>query len=1526
MRTFFLLLLSSVTLLGVDKEKPPAPSLLSFEGDGFKDWQLEGDAFGVGPCTELPEEINGVARGYCKESFGCSAVGGVAATGTLTSPEFKLSKPFLSFKIGGSSDAVGVELLVGDQVVKNSNPQAGLDLKRVTWPVKQWQGKKVRIRCYDYSETGFLLIDHLLEHPGANPLFPNSTREGKAFEPGLKSSPLLPGLIIPEGTTATIFADHKTHSVTSPTALTIAEDGTLFLSESNRFRHGVEDNRDNLYWLLDDIASRSPDDRRLLHQKWQHEVPLKKLTEKSEVVRRLRDNDNDGSADESTIFADEFNDLLDGTAAGVFAYEDVIYFACIPNIWALSDLNNDGKVSGDERLIIQDGFGVRVSLSGHDLNGFTLGPDGRIYGTMGDRGMNLTTAEGSHYPLADQGAAFRFEPDGSGFEIFHTGLRNPKEIAFNEVGDAFSVDNNADLGDLARLVYLVEGADSGWRTDHQTLNTFHRQVGLENVPPSRWMTDRMWDLANPKQPAWMLPPIAHFSNGPSGLAFQPGTALGGKFENHFFVCDYKGGPSASGVHAFSVQPHEASYQLTKREKFTWGLGATDIDFGFQGTTYLTDFVTGWVSAQQGRVIALNPDEHHPQAAEVAQIMSEGFRQRNEEELMTLLSHPDQRIRLRAQVALSEKPKALSSFYSQLHLRNELLDLPPENLLLPPLDFDDELRDDNTPVARLHATWGLAMLARKNKDPYATAALIGLLKSPDPELRAQAAKALGEAPVKDATRLIEALTDSSERVRFFAALSLGRLRVKEAFEPLLTLALHAGDRNDPYLRHAAVVGLTGCASEQELVTLSGHALPAMRLPTLLALHRLRHTGVNRFLFDHTPGIRHEAIRIIHDTPIEAARPALIAVVDELLQKEDSQVPPFIWRRLIHSTFRLSGEKNAARLLTIANTPKVPLAERKEALRLLRQWTQPFPVDQSLGRHAPLGPRPLSDIRPLLEGQLMPFLHPDSPVLNEAIALLAHYEISPTNLNTDNLLGLVQNKKIPNEARSIALKLLANDDTFVITPLLIKILDKDAIPTPLTLDALTLLTAHQPEASFPYLSQALHAKNPALRQGAALQLATHPHPEVPLLLVAYFDRLREKENPDHSIELEMTLAAKVSTHHAAHDALKAYQDSLADDPLAPFIASLHGGNAAKGAALFASHPAAQCARCHASDPKINADGMAGPHLSDIGNQPPRYLLEALVQPSATIAPGFSPITLTLNNGEILAGTLLYEKPEHIDLLVKGKALRVLREDLDTASQPLSPMPAMHQLLPSEEIRDVVAYLSSLKIAPSNKKPLAQEPKRYHPSSAPNQIDMAEETTPTPAPAENASATPAAAGVPEGIDPAVWELGKAQYMTCAACHGPEGAGVPNLGPPFAKSEWVTGPVENLVRIQLRGLTGPITVNKVDYPAGVMGPLSFQTDEQIAAVLTYVRNSFGNSASAVTPEMVAAHRDEVGQPMLTVADLIDPLTAVAETATTELAPAVIGDLPKGNIYNTFPMAILAIIFLLIVAGATGKLLFGKS
>ena len=166
----------------------------------------------------------------------------------------------------------------------------------------------------------------------------------------------------------------------------------------------------------------------------------------------------------------------------------------------------------------------------------------------------------------------------------------------------------------------------------------------------------------------------------------------------------------------------------------------------------------------------------------------------------------------------------------------------------------------------------------------------------------------------------------------------------------------------------------------------------------------------------------------------------------------------------------------------------------------------------------------------------------------------------------------------------------------------------------------------------------------------------------------------------------------------------------------------------------------------------------------------------------------------------------------------------------------------------------------------------------------------------------------------DPGLMKAGKVQFMICAACHGQGGEGTA-AAPPLAGSEWVNGPVENLIRIQLRGLVAPIPVKgEVREYAGGMAALAYQTDEQIAAVLTYVRNSFGNSAPAVNAEEVKALRGEVGKPQLTVADLVMPAGMVTPgSATTPVVPSKVYDdlKPSG-----FPKWIIAATIVLATAG----------
>ena len=104
------------------------------------------------------------------------------------------------------------------------------------------------------------------------------------------------------------------------------------------------------------------------------------------------------------------------------------------------------------------------------------------------------------------------------------------------------------------------------------------------------------------------------------------------------------------------------------------------------------------------------------------------------------------------------------------------------------------------------------------------------------------------------------------------------------------------------------------------------------------------------------------------------------------------------------------------------------------------------------------------------------------------------------------------------------------------------------------------------------------------------------------------------------------------------------------------------------------------------------------------------------------------------------------------------------------------------------------------------------------------------------------------------------------CGTCHQEDGKGLSAAYfPPLAGSEWVTGSQERLIKIALHGIQGPMTVNGVKYPGPVpMTPMKHLNDKELAAVLTYVRNSFGNKAPVVTPEKVrevrAATKDKNG------------------------------------------------------------------
>ena len=125
-----------------------------------------------------------------------------------------------------------------------------------------------------------------------------------------------------------------------------------------------------------------------------------------------------------------------------------------------------------------------------------------------------------------------------------------------------------------------------------------------------------------------------------------------------------------------------------------------------------------------------------------------------------------------------------------------------------------------------------------------------------------------------------------------------------------------------------------------------------------------------------------------------------------------------------------------------------------------------------------------------------------------------------------------------------------------------------------------------------------------------------------------------------------------------------------------------------------------------------------------------------------------------------------------------------------------------------------------------------------------------------------------------------GEAVYgQVCIACHQSTGLGAPGQYPPLAGSDWVQGPATRLIRIPIHGLQGPITVKGQPWNAAMPafgGAPPLDNDENLAAVLTYVRQAWGNKAPAITAEQVKSVRAETAS--RTTQWTADELLKVAE------------------------------------------------
>ena len=1049
----------------------------------------------------------------------------------------------------------------------------------------------------------------------------------------------------PEDLELNLWADST--QLANPVAFAFDDQGNMYICETFRQNRGVEDNRGHMDWLDDDLAAQTIEDRLAYFQKHLG-ADIQKYTEYEDRITRLADSDGDGRADQYGVFADGFRDVLTGTGAGVLAHQGEVFYTCIPDVWKLKDRDHDG--AADVRESLHSGYGVRVAFRGHDLHGLIMGPDGRLYFSIGDRGYSITTADGRQLHDPASGAVFRCELDGSGLEVFATGLRNPQELAFDDVGNLFTGDNNSDGGDQARMVHVVEGGDTGWRMYYQYLR--------DRGP---WNREKLWHPQHAGQAAYHLPPICNFADGPSGFAFYPGTGLGQEYNQTFFLCDFRGDAAISGVRSFQLEAEGASFRMTNARRFLWNLLATDVDFGPDGAMYLTDWIEGWNGVNRGRVIRVtNPHERNSKRSKRVQLLvGKSFSADKLGALITRLGHVDRRIRMKSQLELVRRGVVWQ--------------------------LAKVARQNKRDLARLHATWGLGQIARTSDNPQkrqrAINALLPRMTDRWAVIRRAAMQTLGELRVDQAVPGIrEALQDADAGVQAAAGIAIGKFPSADVRQNLIALLVENNDQ-DAVLRHAGVLGLVGTCSIADLLALQDHDHVSVRRAAVVALRRRAAPEVAAFLHDPDASVVYEAALAIHDLPLADAMPKLAELLDQ-----DRPLSDPIARRVLNANFRLGSAPHASALAHTLGRPEISLAMQREALSMLRDWTTPSNRDRVLGDWRPLSERTAQAAVDAVTEAFERVATYEPEVAIATVRLAADLKIAAAahqaaSMITDDRFAPEQRATLleslhqldPSAAQSVVDEVL-RDDSPVVRAAARKVYVRldTTVGVQALVDAIAQGTVTEQQSAFRQLGQLQNqAARAALERLASdlLESGKLP-PEVHLDAV---DAIRKQG-----------LEAKIA----------GFLEQLKKRPYGELHLATRGGDAGRGEAVFTGNITLSCTRCHKAG---RSGGRVGPNLAGIGAQKsPEYLLESIVDPNKTIAEGFGTLNLILEDGQQKQGVLQKETADYVQLVdAEANQFIVMKSEVELRANGQSAMPEeLTKGLRLYDLRDLLAFLQSLK----------------------------------------------------------------------------------------------------------------------------------------------------------------------------------------------------------------------------------------
>lgn len=1067
--------------------------------------------------------------------------------------------------------------------------------------------------------------------------------------------------------------------------------GRAYVVETGRRRTSVYDIRKHRDWTENDLSFRTVQDRiDFLKEKLvpdntalpkdiikdrnnDGKFDWKDLEVESERIRLIEDTNGDGKVDKSSVYAEGFNTLVSGVAAGVAVKGEDVYFTCIPDLWLLKGVDKNGKAK--ERVPLLSGFGVHIAYGGHDMHGLKFGPDGKLYFTIADRGTHVETKEGKKIELPDTGAVFRCNPDGTEFEVVATGLRNPQELAFDQYGNLFTGDNNADGGDKARWTHIVEGADYGWR------------YGWQHLPKlGAWNSEKLWDLPPRNTAAYILPAAAHIGHGPAGITYYPGTGLPDKYKDTFFYADFPG-----GVRYFKMRPFGASYLVNNPKdylmdntldkmdgKLIWGMYPTDVDFAPGGGIYVLDWVSGWEKTGKGRIYRLHDPEVDSSDAvtDTKTILAAGMRGRSDDELITLLGHQDQRVRLAAQYAIAEEARDKEFKKTKVTRFIRPFSKPLDALIT-------AAKTSRNQMTRIHALWAIGQMGQTPGLDHVQE-LVPLILDKDPEVRAQTARVMGIARYEGAyNALLQLLQDSDARVRYFAVQAAGRFGDARAIERILNVARENGER-DPYLRHACMMALVAIDGGKGLDIAAKDNSPSVRIAALLGMRKMESPDIAQFLKERDSLIVLEAARAINDVPINDAMPQLAELT------KDAKASDPILRRAMNANFRLGKSSNAQAISTLVAQNGVSESVRVEGLEFLGDWAKPGGRDRITGLWRPIANRDAAPAKQALKSTWKGLLS----VTNDNVRIAAIIAIEKLEMKEagEALRGLVMNDQIKVDVRVAALRALAGmKDSKLNDMIQAARTDKEQM---LRREGSRLLTSLAGPNMMKTIATTLEQGSVGEQQAALETLSGIQSEEADALVITWLGKLKDGSVP-REIQLDVLSAAQGRKAQTVKDALKAYTSKQnKKDTLYGFREVLYGGEARRGKEIFYERAEAACFRCH----KINGEGGdVGPDLGKIGSQKEReYILDSIVHPNSVIAPGYENVVVTLKNGTTVMGILKQES--ETELLVvspEDGPAKIKKTDIQKREKGLSSMlPELGTILTKQDLRDVIEFLANLK----------------------------------------------------------------------------------------------------------------------------------------------------------------------------------------------------------------------------------------